>query len=207
MRLGIFGGTFDPPHLGHLILASEAHAQLGLERVLWVVTGQSPFKQEQRLSPADVRLAMVQAAIEGNATFALSTVDLDRPPPHYTADTLALLKGQHPSAQLFFIMGADLLHELPDWRRARDVLAQCELGVLRRPGTVVDLSVLEVRLPGVSEKVHWVDAPQLEIAARDIRRRVRAGISVRYLVPDAVVEIMEARRLYHANVGGEKSEK
>jgi len=199
MKLGIFGGTFDPPHLGHLILAAEAGRQLGLERVLWVVTGQSPFKLEQRITPAALRVAMVSAAIADNPLFALSRVDLERAPPHYTADTVALLAAEYPQAKLYCLMGADSLHDLPDWTRPDEIIARCKIAVLRRPGTSVDLDSLEARLPGVMAQLRWVAAPQLEIASRELRQRVRSGLPLRYLTPDAVRHLIAQHGLYRAD--------
>jgi len=199
MRLGVFGGTFDPPHLGHAILAAEARAQLALERVLWIPAGRSPFKQERALTPIDLRLAMVQAAIADDAGFALSRIDSDRPGPHYTADTLQLLGRRYPGAELFMLIGLDVLAELPDWRQPERILSRCRLAVARRPGVsaaAADLERLELRLPGLSQRVAWIAAPLIDIAASDIRRRVRAGRPYRYFVRSAVRQIIEARRLY-----------
>ena len=115
MRVGIFGGTFDPPHVGHLILAEECRTQLRLDRLLWVVTNQPPHKLDQTLSPVEKRVEMVQLSIAGNSHFELSRVDIDRPGPHYAVDTVRLLQEQLPEAELFYLMGGDSLHDLPTW--------------------------------------------------------------------------------------------
>src|SRR5690349_12305263 len=134
MRYGIFGGTFDPPHNGHLALAQAALAQLHLERVLWVVTADPPHKQGRPLSPVADRLALVEAAIAGQPHFVVSRVDIDRPGPHWAADTVALLKQQYPRVDLVYLMGGDSLRDLPTWGRPAELLAKAMLGVLLRPG-------------------------------------------------------------------------
>ena len=196
MRIGVFGSSFDPPHLGHLILASEAQSQLDLDRVLWVITGQSPFKIDQQVTDSEVRVRLVAAAIEGNETFEISRVDLDRPAPHFTFETIRILRTQHPGPQLHFLMGADSLHDFPDWREPGVILDHCRLAVLRRPGAQVNMTTLEETFPGISAKVDWVTTPQLEISSRDLRRRLRAGNGIRYFVPAAVQALIESYALY-----------
>jgi nicotinate-nucleotide adenylyltransferase len=148
-RLGIFGGTFDPPHVGHLILASEAQAQLHLSSLLWVLTGIPPHKLGQPISPLADRLAMLRLSLENEAAFALSMVDMERPGPHYTLDTVGLLAAENPGAHLVLLLGGDSLHDLPSWHRPADLVAAChEIGVMRRPGDSIDLSALERRIPG-----------------------------------------------------------
>jgi nicotinate-nucleotide adenylyltransferase len=197
-RLGIFGGTFDPPHLGHLILAEAARDELGLDAVLWAVAGQSPLKLDRPVSPAGVRVALVQAAIAGNDAFRISRVDLDRPAPHYTVETLQLLAASHPRAELYFLMGEDSLRDLPRWRDPQTILQLTHLAVSQRPGANVDLAALEALVPGLSGRVRWVAAPQVEIASSDIQGRIRAGRSVRYMLPAAVYDIIQAEKLYQA---------
>lgn len=195
-RIGVFGGTFDPPHLGHLILAEAAREQLGLERVLWAVAGQSPLKLDRELSPVGLRLEMVRAAIAGHPQFALSEVDVRRPGPHYTVDALGLIASQHPNAELYFIMGEDSLRDLPQWHRPADLIAECRLAVLRRPGVAADLAALEAAIPGLTARVEWIVAPEVGISASDVRRRVCEGRSIRYLVPAAVEAIIVTKGLY-----------
>ncbi len=195
-RLGVFGGTFDPPHNGHLALARAARTQLGLEQVLWVLTPDPPHKQGRLISPVADRLALLEAALAGEPGAALSRVDLDRPGPHWAADTLALLARQFPQAQLVYLMGGDSLRDLPRWGRPREFLAHCTLGVLRRPGVVIELADLEQALPGITARVEFVDAPPVAIASHDIRRRVRAGETLAGLVPDAVARLIQDRGLY-----------
>ena len=196
MKLGLFGGTFDPPHQGHLILADESRTQLSLDRVLWIVAGQSPLKLDRPLSPVEARLAMVQTAIADNPHFVLSRADVDRPPPHYTIVTLQILQKEFPHDEFYFIMGEDSLRDLPRWREPHEIIRRTMLAVLKRPGNHFDLADIEAKVVGVSSRVVWVPAPQLEIASSDIQRRIREGKSVRYMVTDEVRRVIAERRLY-----------
>jgi nicotinate-nucleotide adenylyltransferase len=197
MRIGIFGGTFDPPHLGHLILAAEAGSQLRLDRLLWVLTPDPPHKQGHSISPLEARLEMVQAAIAEDPLFELSRVDIDRSPPHYAVDAVRLLGEANPGADLVYLMGGDSLHDLPSWHRPLDFLALCDaLGVMRRPGDAVDLLTLEKILPGVSAKVEFVTAPLIDISASQIRQRVAGGRPFRYFVPPQVYRLIVKYGLY-----------
>jgi nicotinate-nucleotide adenylyltransferase len=196
MRLGLLGGTFDPPHNGHILLAQAARKQLRLDEVLWVVTADPPHKQDNEISPVADRLDLVKAAIAGEPAFRLSRVDVDRPGPHWAADTVALVRAAYPGADLVYLMGGDSLRDLPTWGRPREFLAGCTLGVLRRPGDDFDLAGLERVLPGLTRRVTFIDVPPLEIASHTIRRRVRAGEAIDDLVPPAVADLIAARRLY-----------
>lgn len=196
-RVGLFGGTFDPPHVGHLILASEAKSQLDLTRVLWTVTPDPPHKQEQVITSLEHRLAMVKLAIEDNPSFELSDVELNRPGPHYTVDTIKLLAEENPEAEIVPIIGGDSLNDLPTWYHPKElVYAAHWVGVMRRPGEETDLQQLERELPGISSKIHYVDAPLLEIASREIRERVATGKPFRYYLPEPVYEYIEHHHLY-----------
>jgi len=196
-RVGVFGGTFDPPHLGHLILAAEARSKLGLDRLLWVLTPVPPHKLDQRVTSLDDRLAMVTLAIQDSAEFELSRVEIDRPGPHYMVDTLGLLAVEHPSADLVLLIGGDSLNDLPDWHHPAELVSACvEIGVIRRPGDSPDLSALEQQIPGLQAKVRFVDAPLLEIASSQIRRRVREKRPFRYYLSPAVYEYILKHQLY-----------
>ena len=195
--IGVYGGTFDPPHLGHLILAAEALAQLRLSRLLWVLTPQPPHKSRQPVTPLHHRLEMLRCAIAGAPEFELSTVEIDRPGPHYTVDTLERLRLQYPQAEFVLLIGGDSLHNLPTWRRPEAILAACRyVGVMRRPGDSIELEALERRLPGLGEKIRFVDAPQLDISSSTIRTRVAGGGHYRYYLPPGVYEYIERERLY-----------
>ena len=197
MRLGIFWGTFDPPHLGHLILAAESGDQLALEKVLWVITADPPHKHGQVISPLEVRLKLLRAALDDDPRFEISRVDIDRPGPQYAVDTVQILKGLYPGSQLFYLLGGDSLRDLPKWYAPQRLLATVDaVGVMRRPGDLIDLGGLERTLPGLSKRVQFVDAPLLEIASRDIRERLAENRHFRYFLPDAVYALIVGEKLY-----------
>jgi nicotinate-nucleotide adenylyltransferase len=199
--IGIFGGTFDPPHLGHLILAAEARAQLGLQRLLWVLTPDPPHKQGQSIAPLGQRLEMVKLAIADDSQFELSTADLGRPGPHYALDTVQILAGQNPGVKLVYLMGGDSLRDLPAWHRPADFVTAChQIGVMRRPGDTLDLEALEKNLPGLTAKVRFVEAPLLDIAAHEIRARIAEGRPYRYFLPTRVYKYIVEHNLYRQPV-------
>jgi nicotinate-nucleotide adenylyltransferase len=199
-RYGILGGTFDPPHLGHLVLAQEVFAQIRLDRVWFVPTGNPPHKVRQRITAADHRRAMVELAIAGDARFALSTIELERAGPSYTVDTLRRLRTEWGDVRITLVLGWDMLLYLPFWHDPRGVIAAAdEIAAVHRPGfsgTSAALEHLEAQLPELREKLTLVVAPQLEIAATALRERVAANMPIRYLVPDAVCDYIEAHELY-----------
>jgi nicotinate-nucleotide adenylyltransferase len=196
-RVGLFGGTFDPPHVGHLILASEAKSQLELTRVLWTVTPDPPHKQDQSLTPLAHRLAMVKLAIQDEPFFELSDIELNRPGPHYTVDTIKLLAQENPKAEIVPIIGGDSLNDLPTWHQPQEILYAAHwVGVMRRPGEVTNLEALEHKLPGISSKIHYVEAPLLEIASSEIRERAASGKPFRYYLPESVYAYIERHHLY-----------
>ncbi len=196
-RIGIFGGTFDPPHLGHLILASEAQAQLKLTRLLWVLTPVPPHKLNQPISSLADRLAMLKLALKDEPNFELSTIEIERQGPHYTLDTLRILADKNPSADLILLIGGDSLRDLPAWHRPADLAAACrQIGVMRRPGDAVDLSALERQIPGITAKVKFIEAPLLEIASREIRRRAAKGLPFRYYLLPSVYKYIVKNDLY-----------
>jgi len=196
-RVGLFGGTFDPPHVGHLILASEAKSQLELTRVLWTVTPDPPHKQDQPITALEHRLAMVRLAIQDEPAFEISDVELNRPGPHYTVDTIKLLAQENPNAEIVPIIGGDSLNDLPTWHQPREFLYAAHwVGVMRRPGEETNLDALEQELPGIRSKIHYVDAPLLEIASREIRERAATGKPYRYYIPASVYKYIEGHHLY-----------
>jgi nicotinate-nucleotide adenylyltransferase len=197
MSLGVFGGSFDPPHLGHLILAAECCHQLELNGVLWVLTPNPPHKVDRTILPTRSRVEMLQAALRDNPLFSLSTVDIDRAPPHYALDTVRLLQDQHPGEALIYLMGGDSLRDLPEWHDPIQFLEACTaLGVMRRPGDCIDMAELERSLPGISHKTRFVEAPLLDISASQIRRRIHQGRPYRYFVPEPVYKILASREWY-----------
>ncbi len=195
-RLGIFGGTFDPPHLGHLILAETVADALDLERVLFVPAGQPPLKEDWVITPVEHRLAMVKAAIAGNRRFAISRADIDRPGPHYSVDMVRIIAAEYPGTDLFFMIGSDSLRDLPRWHNPGGLIELCTLAVVRRPSAEPDMDALELAIPGIKSRVCFVDAPLIQIAGRELRRRVREGLSIRYRVTDAVLEYITRHGLY-----------
>ncbi len=200
MRVGVLGGTFDPIHIGHLILAEEARDQLDLSIVYLVPAGDPPHKRERRLASVDDRLQMIERAIAGNPVFRASRADADRPGPHYTLDMVRIFQGQlPPGGELYFLMGYDSLAELPGWHRPQELVAACRLVALTRYNVPLDWGHLEARLPGIRERVTLLDMPELEISSNQIQARVRTGRSIRYLVPEAAREYIEARGLYAEN--------
>lgn len=197
MRTGILGGTFDPPHIAHLILADEACHQLGLQRLLWVLTPDPPHKHGLKISPVEQRLELLTAAIEGNPLFEVSRVEMDRPGPHYALDTLRLLRNAHPRDELFYLVGGDSLHDLPTWHEPQKLLDAMDfLGVMRRPDDHVDMAVIKRVFPGIEQKLRWVDAPLLEISATGIRSRIASGKPYRYYLPQSVYELIRLRDYY-----------
>ncbi len=197
MRIGIFGGTFDPPHVGHLILAEECRTQLNLDLLLWIVTDNPPHKRYVNISPIEDRVKLVQKAIQGNDAFVLSRVDIDRPGPHFAIDTVNILKQEYPGAKFFYLMGGDSLHDLPTWNRPQDFIETCDgIGVMRRHADQVDLVSLESVLPGISQKVLVVDAPILEISSKQIRQRITDNQGFRYYLRDAVYKAVLDLGLY-----------
>ena len=199
-RLGVFGGTFNPPHIGHLALAWEALHSLELERVLWVLTPYPPHKRDQGILSLDERLAMLEIALAGTAEFEISSVDIDRPPPHYAVDTLQLVRGKYPQSELYYLIGGDSLHDLPSWHQPDVLLAGCDaIGVMHRPFDQVDLPALETAIPGITTRLKLLDAPLLDISSSAIRQRVAEKRPFRYFLPEGVYQIICKQRLYRYN--------
>lgn len=196
-RLGVCGGTFDPPHYGHLAAAEEAAEAFGLAQVLFLPTGAPPHKDAPTTATAH-RVRMTELAIADNPRFALSRVDVEREGPSYTVDTLALLRARYgPGTELYFVVGMDMLASFLDWHEPARVLAQCQLVAVTRPGYVpVDLAALERKLPAARDRVHLLRTPGLDISATELRARAAAGRSLRYLTPPAVAAYIRAHALY-----------
>jgi len=198
MKLGLLGGTFDPPHFGHLHIAQAACDQLQLDQVLFVPAGVQPLKQGQISSPPEHRARLVQLAIADQPCFALSRLDLDRPGPHYTVDLLELVQRQHPGAALWFIMGEDSLSDLLRWREPARLITLARLAVLRRPGYEPDWSTLLSALPDLRARLDWLNHAEIDISASDIRQRVKDGKPIDHLVPKAVIHYLTRHHLYAA---------
>jgi nicotinate-nucleotide adenylyltransferase len=198
LRLGIHGGTFDPIHFGHLLAAEEARVALSLDQVLFAPAGDPPHKQGQSVLSIIHRQAMTGLAIEDNPAFALSWVDIDRPGPHYSVDTVRLLREEWDTSadETFFIMGADSLVHLLSWHQPAQMIELCRLAVVARPGYRPDLAELETDLPGLRRRLEWVEMPVLGISSTDLQRRVQEGRSIRYQVPVAVAKYVAVHGLY-----------
>lgn len=190
---GLMCGTFDPPHIGHLILAQTAAHQLGLERVLFLPVGEPTHKTTQ--TAVCHRLAMVRLAIADNSLFALDATDAERPPPHYSATLLPLLRQIYLNQSLCFLMGSDSLNDLPDWHAPRKLIAQCRLAVLRRPGFGVDEGRLDEAVPGWRERTTWLKGPSMYVSSSFVRGAVQ-GEGLRYVLPTAVREYIHRNQLY-----------
>ena len=198
MNIGVLGGTFDPIHIGHLIIAEEARIKLGLAEVLFVPTGQPWLKQDRDIAPTVHRVEMVRRAIADNPGFKLSTLEVDRSGPSYTVDTLESLQDQLGSrVNLFFILGRDTLADLPLWKEPSEVIRLCRLVVPPRLGSR-DLKHLEEAIPGLRDRVVQLDMPVIGISSSGIRHRLAEGTSIRYLVPPGVEEYIAEQRIYLA---------
>lgn len=206
-RLGVLGGTFDPLHYGHMLIADTARVQLKLDRVLFSPAGQPPHKSPAQPSPAPDRVAIVQAALsEANQpAFHLSRVDLDRPGPHYTVDALTLLCRHYPAAQIWLLIGGDSLVDLPRWRSPLQIISLARLAVLARPGYEPDLDTIETQLAGegntplpvnLQARIEWLLGPTLDVSSTELRQRARRGFPIRYLVPPSVEDYVRQHNLY-----------
>jgi len=195
-RIGILGGTFDPPHIGHLILAQHALDAIGLSQLLFVPAADPPHKQQEDKAPVEDRLAMLDCAIMDNPQFAISRVDVDRPGPHYSVDMVRLLQAEYPQAELFFVMGGDSLRDLPKWHLPQELIRLCKIAVMRRPQSTISPDMHHDILPELADRLTIVDAPLIDISSTTIVARCAAGKSVRYLVPDAVLAYIKDHQLY-----------
>lgn len=196
-RLGVLGGTFDPIHYGHLVAAQEAASALGLERVLFVPTRQNPLKTGGPISGVEHRLEMLRWAIEDNPGFELSAIELERPGPSYTVDTLRELQHRYEKEELFLIVGMDALADLPTWHDPGGILRVAAIvGVTRYGWNAVDLGWLEAAVPEAVGRVQVLPIPGLDISSTELRERIAAGRSIRYLVPDGVIAYIQEQRLY-----------
>jgi len=199
-RVGLIGGSFDPIHIGHCVLAEEVRRQRRLDRVIFLPAAQSPHKPSEPRASADQRRRMVEAAIAGNRAFSISTREIDRGGVSYTIDTLEELRRERPEDTFLFMAGADILPDLAAWHRVDELLRMVPFVVAGRPGSTFEaLDNLVSRLGADAVnglRANRVTIPALEISSSDIRDRVRAGLSIRYLVPPTVGTIIRTERLY-----------
>jgi len=200
MDIGVLGGTFDPIHNGHLIIAEEARVKLELERVIFVPAGKPWFKQHREIAPGEHRLEMIRLAIAPNPYFSVSTVDLERAGPSYTVHTLPDLRRElGGEVNFYFILGVDALAGLPLWKEPQGVVEMCYLVAARRPGAVtLDMGALERSMPGISSRIILLKNTLIDISSTDIRRRVAAGLPITNLIPDPVERYIKEKGLYLA---------
>jgi nicotinate-nucleotide adenylyltransferase len=203
MKLGVLGGTFDPIHNGHIRIAAEVREKLGLDRVLFVIAGQNPFKDAALLTPSGNRLKMLELAIEGKAEFAVSRIELDRRGPSYTVDTLTeLRRGLDSTDEIFFILGWDSLVQIPRWKNAARIIELCKLVAVPRPGVPrPDLDALNAHLPGLNNRVILMQGPEIDVSSSEIRRRVAEGLPITNMVPPEVEKYILDHKLYAGRSG------
>lgn len=196
--VGAIGGTFDPPHYGHLVGAQEARALLGLDDVLFVPTGQPPHKLGEPVSPAETRVEMTKLAIEGNSSFRLSLADISSRGPSYTVKLIPRLRREvGTDVELVFLIGMDSLRDLASWKEPAQLLKQCRLVAFSRPGYVpVDLDELERAVPGARDRVVILRTPGVDISSTELRGRVARHLPIRYLVPPGVESYIRQHELY-----------
>jgi nicotinate-nucleotide adenylyltransferase len=203
LRVGILGGAFNPPHLGHLVCAQEALVQLELDKVVFVPVGVAPHRTLDDDPGPEARLEMVELAIADDERFTTSRIEMDREGPSYTADTLEQLREESPKDELFLILGGDQAAALASWHEPEKVLERATLAVFERMSWGRNAIVIKIgRMPG-AERVRYLDMPLIQVSSSAIRRRVREGVPIRYLVLDKVVEYIATHELY----GGQGSRK
>ena len=202
MKIGVLGGTFDPIHMGHLRVAEEVTARLNLSETIFMPAGQPWLRADSLISPAEHRVEMLRLALAGKPHFKLSTMEVDRPGPTYTVDTMAELKRQlGPAVELFFILGGDNLTQLPQWHEPSRLIELCRLVAVPRVGYPdIDLSSLDAAIPGLSGRVILLDEPCIDINASIIRQRVARGLSIQNLIPEAVERYIKEYRLYESRI-------
>jgi nicotinate-nucleotide adenylyltransferase len=196
LRTGLLGGTFNPPHLGHLVCAQEALGQLGLDRVVWMPVFEPPHKEAEGDPGVDARVELCRRAVAGDERFVVSRLEADVPRRSYTVDTLRRLHESSPEDELTFIMGGDMAHALPTWHEPEAVLSLATLGVAEREG--IRRADIMNHLAGLAgaDRIRFFDMPRLDISSSEIRRRVASGRPIRYLVPDAVAAYITSEGLY-----------
>jgi nicotinate-nucleotide adenylyltransferase len=203
LRVGILGGAFNPPHLGHLVCAQEALVELELDRVVFVPVGEAPHRTLDDDPGPEARLEMVELAMADDERFVASRIEMDREGPSYTADTLEQLRAEAPDDELFLILGGDQAAALASWHEPEKVLERATLAVFERMSWGRNAIIIKIgRMPG-AERVRYLDMPLIQVSSSSIRRRVREGVPIRYLVPDKVVEYIATNELY----GGQGSRK
>lgn len=198
-RIGVFGGTFDPIHVGHLIIAAELCQSLELDTVLFVLSPRPPHKTDQDISADGHRLAMLQLAIAPEPSFRVSTIEVTRDGLSYTVDTLGSLRAAHPDDTLVFLMGEDSLRDFPTWREPGRIATLADIGVATRPGVVVDLASILAAVPELAGRVTLVPVPEIGVSSRDVRARVATGRTIQFQVTRAVERYIVDNGLYQSD--------
>jgi nicotinate-nucleotide adenylyltransferase len=196
VRLGVLGGTFDPVHIGHLALAEQARAQLELERVLWVPSGDPWRKTDRTVTPAKHRAAMVRLAIEGHTSYELCLLEIERSGPSYSVETLAELQRTEPGSEQFFLLGLDALEDLPNWCEPTRLIELAMLAVAARGGKRTAARELDRLVPGLGVRVVWLEMPHLDVSATELRRLAAEGAGLRDRTPASVEAYIRKHRLY-----------
>jgi nicotinate-nucleotide adenylyltransferase len=198
MRIGLFGGTFDPIHIGHLIIAEEVRRRLEFDRIIFMPARHPWLKADREIADERHRLAMTKLATASNPYFEVSSAELDRPGITYTIDTVELIKSQNNlDDEIFFIAGSDALADFPRWKEPERVVKLCQIVGVGRPGSPeIDVEALESTIPEVSRCLRPIDVPQIDISSTAIRERIKEGQSIRYLVPAAVEAYIREHKLY-----------
>jgi nicotinate-nucleotide adenylyltransferase len=199
MRLGIYGGTFDPIHYGHLLLADRCREELQLDEVWFIPAGVSPHKVGKLLTPGKARVQMVEFAVSGFPEFRVSKIELERTGPSYTVQTLEQLRAADPARELFLLMGADSAAELSTWREPQRILELAQVVAVNRAGEKPDLSNIEPLCQAVGRHIRVVEMPAVDFSSSEIRTRVAAGRSIRFLTPRPVEMYIRANRLYQGD--------
>jgi nicotinate-nucleotide adenylyltransferase len=203
VRVGIYGGVFNPPHHGHLVAAQEAHTQLGLDVVVWIPVGDAPHRVIESDPGAEARMEMVELTTSGDERFRVSRIELDREGPSYTVDTLRELREREPEDELFLILGGDQALALRTWREPEQVLELATLGVFERGSSTREAIGITIGRMAGADRVRFLEMPRIDISSTMVRRRAAAGTPIRYLVPDKVANFIGAQSLYGA--GGQGS--
>ena len=204
MRVGIYGGVFNPPHHGHLVAAQEAHSQLGLDVVVWVPVGDAPHRQIETDPGAEARFEMVELATSTDERFRVARIELEREGPSYTVDTLRELREREPEDELFLILGGDQALALPTWHEPEQVLELATIAVFGRGSSTRSAIQITIRRLAGADRVRFLEMPRIDISSTMVRRRAAAGKPIRYLVPDKVANFIGAQSLYGAR-GAERS--
>ena len=197
MKVGIFGGTFDPIHIGHLVVAEEARYKLGLDKVVFLPAGLPWFKNDRLITDGRKRLEMIKLGIKDNPNFEVSDIELNRDGPTYSVESIPALREQHGGAELYFLLGMDALKDIYKWEQPGRIIEMCRVVGLTRPGHMdIDWAEIDSSIPGASQKIQTIEVSRIEVSSSDIRMMVANDMSIRFLVPDAVISYIAKHGLY-----------